>query len=588
MIPDSFIQSLLARSDIVDIINRHVPLKKTGANYTACCPFHQEKTPSFSVSPDKQFYYCFGCGASGSVIGFLMQYTGADFVDAVESLARDAGMSVPQTEPSHRQAHLERTAPLVEIMGRAARFYREQLRQAPRAIEYLKSRGLNGDIARRFGLGYAPDDWQGLKALFPNYEDPALQECGLVTSGAQGRRYDRFRDRIMFPITDSRGNVIAFGARFIGDHKAVDADHADRGPKYLNSPETPLFQKGRELYGLNQARAALRAQDQVVVVEGYMDVVALAQYGIGNAVATLGTACTPEHVRTLLRLSARLVFCFDGDAAGYRAAWRALESSLPLLDDKHRIGFLFLPSDQDPDSYVRSQGPDAFRAQAASPVELAAFLMRELRQGLDLKESAQDRAQLVTSAAPYLQKLGAPALRTQLVRAVADAALISPAETEALCGLQPVAKDRNRYAPVRKQRAPVSFAHRLLEIIVRHPAWSARLPMDIIPRDSVEAQAIHALADAINHGELPAGGTGLLLEFVRGKPYESLIVQIITDLADPAQETSESAIEREFEDALIRLQARQIGATIKAGHYQSPEELRDLLARKTQKTLGQG
>lgn len=286
MIPESFVQDLLARIDIVDVVERYVPLKKAGANYSACCPFHSEKTPSFTVSPSKQFYHCFGCGAHGSAIGFLMQHAGIGFIEAIEDLASAAGMQVPHEERS--RAERAKKAPLTELMARAMHFYREQLKAAPKAVDYLKGRGLTGEIAAKFGLGYAPDDWQGLQQTFPDYNDPALVECGLIIVNEQGRRYDRFRDRVMFPILDQRGNVIGFGGRVIGPGE----------PKYLNSPETPLFEKGRELYGLTQARQAIRDSDTVIVVEGYMDVVALAQHGIGNAVATLGTACTPTHVQT--------------------------------------------------------------------------------------------------------------------------------------------------------------------------------------------------------------------------------------------------------------------------------------------------
>ena len=345
MIPNDFIQTLLSRVDIVDVIDRYVPLKKAGANYQACCPFHGEKTPSFTVSPTKQFYHCFGCGAHGTAIGFLMEHGGKAFPDAVEELARDAGLEVPRVERPGESERREQAMDLTAITREAAKFYRAQLKDAPRAIEYLKERGLTGAIAARFGIGYAPDAWQPLASAFDRYDEPALETAGLVIAGEGGKRYDRFRDRIMFPIHDSRGQVIGFGGRVLGDGE----------PKYLNSPETPLFSKGRELYGLFLARQAIREAGTVVVVEGYMDVVALAQHGVDYAVATLGTSTTPApSSQKLFRQSDRVIFCFDGDAAGRKAAWRVLENALPVLADGKNAGFLFLPDGEDPDDFVAS------------------------------------------------------------------------------------------------------------------------------------------------------------------------------------------------------------------------------------------
>ncbi|HEY9237637.1 MAG TPA: DNA primase, partial [Burkholderiaceae bacterium] len=333
MIPPAFIQDLLSRVDIVEIVGRHVQLKKGGANLMGLCPFHGEKSPSFSVSPGKQFYHCFGCGASGDAIKFLTEYTGMSFRDAVADLAQQAGLQIPEEDvsPAERDqaaAQKQRRATLSDVLAKAADAYRKQLRQSPRAIDYLKGRGLSGEIAAQFGLGYAPDGWRSLASVFPSYDDPLLEESGLVIakdaedgSGdeSEKKRYDRFRDRIMFPIRSVQGDVIGFGGRVL-----------DRGePKYLNSPETPVFSKGRELYGLFEGRVAIRQRGCALVVEGYMDVVALAQSGFGNAVATLGTACTPDHLHKLFRFTDSVVFSFDGDKAGRRAAGRALEASLP-------------------------------------------------------------------------------------------------------------------------------------------------------------------------------------------------------------------------------------------------------------------
>src|SRR5690349_20812481 len=347
MIPNDFIQTLLARTDIVEVIDRHVPLKKAGSNHVACCPFHSEKTPSFTVSPAKQFYHCFGCGAHGNAISFLMEYQGLGYVDAVKDLAESVGMKMPEFQPWARKAGSE--VDLYAVMEQACDYYREQLKGAPRAIDYLKGRGLTGKIAARFGIGYAPDGWQNLQGVFPNYADKALKDAGLVIDAEGGRRYDRFRDRVMFPILNQRGSVIAFGGRVVDEGE----------PKYLNSPETALFEKGRELYGLPQARPAIRAAGRVIVVEGYMDVVALAQHGIEYTVATLGTATSPIHVQKLLRQTDEVVFCFDGDAAGRKAAWHALEVCLPYLADHKAMRFLFLPAAHDPDSFVREKGKEA-------------------------------------------------------------------------------------------------------------------------------------------------------------------------------------------------------------------------------------
>ncbi|OGA35065.1 MAG: DNA primase, partial [Betaproteobacteria bacterium RIFCSPLOWO2_12_61_14] len=369
MIPKSFIQDLLNRLDIVDVVERYVPLKKAGANFVACCPFHSEKSPSFTVSQSKQFYHCFGCGAHGTAIGFVMEHAGFGYVEAIEELARNVGLEVPRERPAAGDAQREyaqKVAPdLYEVMQTATRYYREQLKQSPRAIDYLKQRGLSGEIAAKFGIGYAPDAWQNLAAAFPDYQSDALAETGLVISSDEGKRYDRFRDRIMFPIINVRGQVIGFGGRVL-----------DKGePKYLNSPETPLFEKGRELYGLFQAQKAIRAAQQVLVVEGYMDVVALAQHGVEYAVATLGTATTPYHVQKLLRLTGHIVFSFDGDKAGQKAAWRALENALPYLQDGKRISFLFLPVEHDPDSFIREFGKDVFEQRVREAMPLSGYLL---------------------------------------------------------------------------------------------------------------------------------------------------------------------------------------------------------------------
>ena len=429
MIPPAFIHDLLSRVDIVEVVGRHVQLRKGGANLSGLCPFHAEKSPSFTVSPTKQFYHCFGCGANGDAIRFLTEYSGMTFIDAVKDLAQQVGMTVPEEDSSpaereHAAAQKLRRATLTDVLTKAAEHYRKQLKLSPRAINYLKGRALSGAIAAQFGLGYAPEGWRGLASVFAHYDDPLLEESGMVivqgTDGgdeADRKRYDRFRDRIMFPIRSVQGDVIGFGGRVL-----------DRGePKYLNSPETPVFSKGRELYGLHEARAALRQRGYALVVEGYMDVVALAQSGFGNAVATLGTACTAEHVQKLFRFTESVVFSFDGDKAGRRAAIRALEASLPHATDTRSIKFLFLPTEHDPDSFVREQGAEAFERCVAQAVPLSRQLVEAAGDGCDL-DNAEGRARLLAQAKPLIAQLPAGVLRGQIIDALAGAAMVPAQE----------------------------------------------------------------------------------------------------------------------------------------------------------------
>ncbi|HEX5865380.1 MAG TPA: DNA primase, partial [Casimicrobiaceae bacterium] len=484
MIPNDFIQTLLARVDIVDAVDRYVPLKKAGANYTACCPFHSEKTPSFTVSPSKQFYHCFGCGAHGTAIGFLMEYGGKSFPDAVEELARDAGLEVPRLAGPADEPRRAEGQDLTGLLLHAAKFYRSALKEAPRAIDYLKDRGLTGPIAVRFGIGYAPDEWQALARAFPDYQEKALETAGLVIAGEAGKRYDRFRDRIMFPIHDASGRVVGFGGRIL-----------DKGePKYLNSPETPLFSKGRELYGLFQARQAIRAAGKAVVVEGYMDVVALAQHGVEYAIATLGTATTAAHVQKLFRLTDTVVFCFDGDEAGRRAAWRALENALAWLADGKNAKFLFLPDGADPDDYVRSRGSAAFEALVAQAVPLSEFLLSELTTRHP-PSSAEGRAALVNAAKPLLAQLQAPVLSALLRRRVAEIAGLP--ETD-LAALLPASAPRSApEAPSRTPRSPVtSNDRRLLRALLFRPQLAAGLDIGLLNQATPECPAVAFIQSA--------------------------------------------------------------------------------------------
>ncbi|MFZ6693801.1 DNA primase [Undibacterium sp. SXout20W] len=472
MIPQSFIQDLLARVDIVDVVGKYVQLKKGGANYMGLCPFHNEKSPSFTVSPTKQFYHCFGCGAHGSSIGFLMEYSGLSYVDAIRDLAQSNGMIVPEEDrmlPAQRAEATAKSLALSEVMTKAGEYYKQQLRGAPQAIAYLKKRGLTGEIAARFGLGFAPDAWDGLRSVFADYQAPELVEAGLVIDkseeeGGGRKRYDRFRDRVMFPIRNTKGQVIGFGGRIMEQGE----------PKYLNSPETPLFQKGFELYGLFEARQAIREAGYVLVTEGYMDVVALAQMGFPQAVATLGTACTPTHVQKLLRQTDHVVFSFDGDSAGRRAARRALDACLPHANDDKFIKFLFLPAEHDPDSFIREYGADAFDQQVHEAMPLSQFFMREMVGDNDLS-SAEGRARTQFDAKPLLQGMQPSGLRLQIVRNLAQLTQTTPAEIEALFELsQPVA--RVKLAPPRSKRsAPVGLERQIMRILVAYPALAMML-----------------------------------------------------------------------------------------------------------------
>ncbi|WP_050985696.1 DNA primase, partial [Rubrivivax gelatinosus] len=455
MIPAGFLQDLLSRVDIVDVVGQHVELKRGGANLMGLCPFHAEKSPSFSVSPSKQFYYCFGCGASGDAIRFLTEHLGLSFVEAVRDLAQRVGMQVPEEQLSaeelvRRDKLRERRLSMGEVLVRANDFYRGQLKTSPRAVGYLKGRGLTGVVAARFGLGYAPPGWRTLAGVFPRYDDPLLEEAGLVRhrEAADGEaedsergRYDWFRDRVMFPIRNVAGEVIGFGGRVLDDSK----------PKYINSPETPLFSKGRELYGLFEARQALRERGCAIVVEGYMDVVALAQHGVNNAVATLGTACTAEHVQKLFRFTDAIVFSFDGDAAGRRAAARALEAALPHATDLRSVKFLFLPPEHDPDSYVRELGVEAFEQALAAAVPLSRQLVEQAAEDADLG-SAEGRAKLAAQARPLWSALPEGSLKDQLLGEIAERARLPREDLARRWGLR--SGDAPRAAPEPSEERP--------------------------------------------------------------------------------------------------------------------------------------
>ena len=533
MIPRDFIDTLLARVDIVDVIDRRVPLKKAGQNYQACCPFHNEKTPSFTVSPTKQFYHCFGCGAHGTALGFLMEYEHMSFPDAVAALAQDAGLPVPESGEPDRP----RPPPaLWDALEQAAQFYKKQLKQTPRAVDYLKKRGLTGAIAARYAIGYAPDG-SPLKQAFKDYGADALAASGLVIDN-EGRRYDRFRDRIMFPIRNIKGQIVGFGGRVL-----------DQGePKYLNSPETPLFHKGSELYGLFEARAAIKTAGRAVVVEGYMDVVALAQHGVGFAVAALGTATTPVHVRTLLRHTDRLIFAFDGDNAGRKAAWRALENSLEALQDGKEVSFLFLPEGEDPDSYIRTHGQPAFMQLLDSDtLPLSAYLVRELTRDRKL-DTQEGRAALIKDAKPLLDKIAAPLLGRLIKRQIAELAHLQADEFGSMGDKASAARPPQHAAPRPQRRPAPSRVRSLARTLLMNPQRVAEVEPRWLDANDPLFGRMNDLMSWLREVEclsLPA-----LAEAARGSPMEALVDELITDLLDKDDNWDWNA---EFDGALRQL-----------------------------------
>jgi DNA primase len=598
VITESFKQELLARVDIVDVVDARVPLKKTGANYSGRCPFHTEKTPSFSVSPAKQFYHCFGCGVHGNAIGFLMEYAGLGYVEAVRELAEGVGMKMPAFEAKSDagKPNAVLTNDLFEVMAKAMQFYRDQLKATPAAIDYLKNRGLTGQIAARFGIGFAPAESQGLRHAFPHYDAASLVECGLVIEGDGGRRYDRFRERIMFPIINPRGQVVGFGGRVIGSGE----------PKYLNSPETPLFEKRRELYGLREARESIRKDGRVVVVEGYMDVVALAQHGIENAVATLGTATTSNHVLKLLRQADEIVFCFDGDAAGRKAAWHALEVSLACLPDGKTVRFLMLSPEHDPDSFVRAEGAKAFRERAATAAPLSEFMVSELVRRSPVA-TAEGRSRFVSEAKPLLQKMVAPVLQIQLIRDVARRAELAELDLTRLLGMQ-----SNRAAPSVRQEAARPFWRPerdprdtrpsrgelivirrletdLLQCLMARPDLGVAELSDYEPSDYPEGQALAAIVAILR--EDPTSSTAGLIERFQNTEHAPLLNTVCANLM--VLNIPDDEIEADLKRTLLKVSHGRIQARLDA--LTSPnsastsedsagpgkgEQLRELLRRK--------
>jgi len=572
VIPQEFIQSLLGRVDIVDVVDRYVKLKKAGSNFSACCPFHNEKTPSFTVSPSKQFYHCFGCGAHGNAIGFLMEYSGLAYPEAIRALAETVGMPVPETRGRPDKPGAAEAPALTARMMDALSHYRAELKKSKAAIDYLKGRGVSGEIAARYGLGFAPDGWQNLEAVFTDYASASLKDTGLVIDSEpegerKSRRYDRFRNRVMFPILDARGNVIGFGGRVIGEGE----------PKYLNSPETPLFEKGRELYGLYQARRAIRDANQVIVVEGYMDVVALAQHGVENAVATLGTATTPVHVSKLLKLADNVVFCFDGDAAGRKAAWRALEVSLPVLADGKVVSFLFLPPEDDPDTYVRRLGKPAFMKVLKEAKPLSQFLFSELSSHFELG-SPEGRAALVAEALPLLKQVVAPTLRILLRDALSKLSGVDRDELADL-GPAPTPLPTRQAPPMRKARAnaPTPEAQVALALL-EFPELAKLVGASVFPASASGAALRELSTFLVGLGERP--NVGQVLEHFRDTPSLGLVEAALGSPAfgrNPDLEASRRDVEAYFQRQRVDLTSAKTQELVRVDVSTLSDEQREAL-----------
>ena len=582
-IPQSFIQELINRTDVVEVVGRYVQLKKGGANYMGLCPFHGEKSPSFSVSPTKQFFHCFGCGKNGNAIGFLMEHGGMSFIEAVKDLAQSYGLQVPEddADPAERQRaqqQRQRQATLNEVLEKAGESYRKHLKSSSQAVNYLKGRGLSGEVAKLFGLGYAPEGWRNLASVFTDYQDALLVESGLVItheeSGEEDKRYDRFRDRIMFPIRNVKGECIGFGGRVLGEGT----------PKYLNSPETPVFSKGRELYGLFEARTALREAGYVLVTEGYMDVVALAQLGFPNAVATLGTACTTDHVQKLFRFTDSVVFSFDGDAAGRRAARKALDGALPFATDVRNVKFLFLPAEHDPDSFVRAHGTDAFSRMVSDATPLSRFVMEVARDGCDI-DTAEGRALLAAQAKPLWLAMPDGVLKTQLLNELADTVGIGQHELQRLwlastpsgapnTSAKPAAKSgfasTSPWTRTGKSKRPPPIGINLRsKAPSRHDRALQILFADMAQWDGLSAHQQHLLLEMpvpyselmawlnqqwLENGIQPLAG---LREGLRGHAHEAVVSRLIDDA--PSDIDSDAG---ELQSIMLALEKNQLSIEI--------------------------
>ena len=593
-IPQSFIDDLLARVDVVDVVDSRVKLKKTGKNYSACCPFHNEKSPSFTVSPDKQFYYCFGCGASGTALKFVMEFDGLSFPDAVEKLATQTGMEVPREQASFEVRQEQQPQPLFDLMQKAGRYYEQMLRaheKKARAVDYLKNRGLSGKAAKFFGIGYAPPGWDNLQNFLAENGDKEtikqLVTCGMLIekedSADNYRTYDRFRDRIMFPIRDARGRYIAFGGRVLGDEK----------PKYLNSPETPIFHKGRELYGLYEARKIRQKLTRMVIVEGYMDVVALAEFGIHYAVATLGTATSEHHLRRLFKIVPEVIFCFDGDQAGRTAAARAMETVLPVLEDGLQARFLFLPDGEDPDTLIRNEGKDAFEKRLNKADHLPEFLFDHLKEQVDF-DTLDGKARFDQLAAPLINRLPKGMLRSLMKQqlkaelgtdSVAMEKLESQPQPAAHETSVPAAEVPGEQPPAYLQDEPqepdlphvdhsadtlAPLVHKALNSLVKKPSLAEELELpDADPESEYERLLIEVLKKLKSAPQ--SNPVGLLIQWI-GSPYHAELQQIASNQRSQIRPTA-----ADISSVLKQMSARKLSAELNVldGKLKRGEKLSD-------------
>lgn len=607
MIPESFIQELLSRIDIVEVINKVSPLKRTGKNFMCCCPFHKEKTPSFSVSQQKQFFKCFGCGASGNVIGFLMRYEGLSYPEAIRKLAESIGMTVPET-PRDRETRT-RVRSLTDMMKAASDYYSASLKTNTRTIEYLKQRGITGETAARFALGYSPDAWQPLKDVFGDqYASKDLEEeggCGLVIHNGD-KRYDRFRGRLMFPIRNPRGQVIAFGARTL---------NGDEHPKYLNSPETALYHKSREIYGLYEASSSIREKHRAIVCEGYMDVIQLSQAGFTEACAALGTAVTAEHVQKLLRAVDTVYFSFDGDSAGQHALRRALEAALPVVEDDQEIRFVVLPPEHDPDSLIKEKGAQAFEDELQKSLTLTQYFVRTVSQGKDLG-TAEGRSQFVAESKPLIVSMrSAPILRKQLVGELAMHARMSPDEIERLCGIASVRKlpaanpATGMHFDARRNRSyggftprkpffgtsgePVSLTptsdirERLLQNLLNYPAlaveFSSRIEEEFVGSEAEAAREILEVWRTVTADEEPLLQSQLILERLQSSRYYAHYCDLLA--REMVLQTPENAARVEVELTFDRLELLRIESNLMQATLEAKPDIQRIMGLDTKRKV---
>ena len=550
MIPESFIQEVLNRIDVVDIVDQRVKLKKAGANYVACCPFHQEKSPSFTVSPSKQFYHCFGCGAHGSAISFLMEYEGLTFIESIQSIASQLGLSVPNEQTTSKSEKSDYLI-LEQALMQANQFYKKNLRASTEAIQYLKNRGLSGEIAKQFQIGFANQEWQGLQQVFKNYDDPILQSAGLVQKNEAGKLYDRFRNRIMFPIFNAKDNIIGFGGRVI---------HADDTPKYYNSPETPLFKKSYELYGLSQSKKGIRDEQNILIVEGYMDVISLHQHGVQNAVATLGTATTVYHLKKLIRYSKKITFCFDGDNAGIEAAWKALNTAVEILEDDLEFYFMFLPEGEDPDTYIRNHSLDDFKKMINQATPLSDFIIKRLTLNNDLN-SQENKIKFINNFEPIYKKMSSPKYKIFLLKRVSELIHLSQVEIEKMVGGKSLSVNQSMNTKIKysaSAKNTLTAKRKYILIVLIHPKLFNPEDQKVFQGNSVDDEIYKAMLSIIEGNDAAFENSASLFHGLADRVEEKLIHELQNQIMNYAENID---LEAEFtlvQSVLNNLSTKQI------------------------------